>query len=74
MATITAASKVYEIPELLSIICSHATTSARISTLSASKSGFRAAVPFVWANVIGVIHLLKLIPQVKFLEGNCVVS
>jgi hypothetical protein len=74
MATTTVANKVYEIPELLSIICGYATSNACLSILCASKSGFRAATPIVWASVVGIVNILKLIPKVIILEGSSVVS
>jgi len=61
--TMAAATTVFETAELLSLICSHATIRASARILRTKKSGFVAAVPFVWRNVDGVIYLLNLLPS-----------
>ncbi|KAG9098107.1 hypothetical protein FS749_004691, partial [Ceratobasidium sp. UAMH 11750] len=58
----SAHSKVFETPELLSLVCKYSELGTCVTLLRVNGSSFRAAVPFVWNNVNHVSHLLKLIP------------
>ncbi|KAF8593007.1 hypothetical protein BDV93DRAFT_516897, partial [Ceratobasidium sp. AG-I] len=62
--------KVFETPELLSLICSFSSRWARLKIYRTNKSGFLAAVPFLWEQVNGVVHLLKLLPNIKITRGK----
>lgn len=68
--TIAPSRKVFETPELLSLVCGYATERGCLSLLLTSKSGFLAAAPFVWEEVDGLIKLLKLLPGTKISTCN----
>jgi hypothetical protein len=69
MAT-TTAHKVFETPELLSLISSYNTLNGCAQLICTSKSAFYAAVPFVWSYVEDVRDLLVLFPQVAFHDNR----
>lgn len=69
MSTTTPARKVFETPELLTLICGYITDSRKLyPVLRTSRLGFYAAVRFVWKD-IDVVNLLALLPGVKFGRG-----
>ncbi|KAF8601768.1 hypothetical protein BDV93DRAFT_524524 [Ceratobasidium sp. AG-I] len=68
--TAQARRKVFETPELLSLICSFSSRWARLKIFRTNKSGFIAAVPFLWEQVNGVVHLLKLLPNIEITRGK----
>ncbi|KAG9092424.1 hypothetical protein FRC06_000106 [Ceratobasidium sp. 370] len=63
---LTTARKVFDTPELLSLICDHSTRTSRTRILRANKAGFLTAVPFVWNDVQDVTNLLALFPTAVF--------
>ncbi|KAF8593008.1 hypothetical protein BDV93DRAFT_612378 [Ceratobasidium sp. AG-I] len=65
-----ASRKVFETPELLSLICSSLSQRALHIFIRANKSGFLAAVPFLWEKVKGVVQLLKLLPMIGTIRNQ----
>lgn len=57
--------KVFETPELLSLICSYANRRINLRIMRTNKAGYLSAVPFVWKKVDGIVHLLKLLPRIQ---------
>ncbi|KAG9096528.1 hypothetical protein FS749_008283 [Ceratobasidium sp. UAMH 11750] len=64
----SAQAKVFETPELLSLVCENSQLKTCATLLHVNGSGFRAAVPFVWSSVNQVSDLLGLIPGVAGLN------
>lgn len=58
----TASGRVFEIPELTNIICGFLDRRDCTRLLRVSCCLFCYVRPFVWANVVGAIHLLRLSP------------
>lgn len=69
MSTIFAPSRqVFEIPELLGLVCSYASHHTCHSILCTKKSGFLTATPFVWREIDRVGILLKLLPGIRVIN------
>ncbi|KAG8684045.1 hypothetical protein FRC08_013927 [Ceratobasidium sp. 394] len=58
----SSARRLFELPELLRLICKSLGDEPLSNLLYVSRAFFRAAAPLVWEDVAGAHHLLKLIP------------
>ncbi|KAF8609086.1 hypothetical protein BDV93DRAFT_504533 [Ceratobasidium sp. AG-I] len=59
------AHRVYEVPELLELICSFVEKSTLANLLTVSQQFFHCAAPLVWKEVSGVANVLGLLPPLE---------
>lgn len=59
------AKRLVETPEMLRLICEHASTSDQVRLSCVSRLLFKISAPIIWENVEGVHNLLLLLPGVK---------
>ncbi|KAF8593304.1 hypothetical protein BDV93DRAFT_612284 [Ceratobasidium sp. AG-I] len=52
----------FEVPELLALVCSHSSTAQCTRLARVSRSFFNTAVPFIWDKTVGAHNVLQLFP------------
>ncbi|KAG8707444.1 hypothetical protein FRC09_001820 [Ceratobasidium sp. 395] len=62
----SATHKLFKVPELLTMICSYSGCRYSPRLLRISRAFFLAGAPFIWEKVVGVQHILELLPGVEF--------
>ncbi|KAG9128030.1 hypothetical protein FRC07_006144 [Ceratobasidium sp. 392] len=67
MAYQSKAHPIFDSPELLSLVCRSACVRDRVRLLRVSRLFLCVAAPLVWERVVGVEHVLSLLPDVTIL-------
>lgn len=62
------ARRVFEVPELVDLICSFVRKRNLTNLLTVSQCVFHCVAPLIWKDVTGVVNIIRLLPKLDIEE------